>query len=159
MPADAVNIDSRPDVAVEMPCRVEPVEGASRLIPLDKPRWRAVLRRLEGKTVTVRVIRTKKRTSPQNAYLWGVVYVDILEGLRALAEENGEEPAFTTDEDLHEAMKWLFLRVKVVLPGGEMIERPGDSRNLTMERFSEFVSDIKRWAYGYGIPIREAGEE
>jgi len=156
MPADAVNIDTRPDVAVEMPCRVEPVEGASRLVPLDKPRWRAVMRRLEGKTVTVRVIRTKKRTGPQNAYLWGVVYVDILQGLRALAEENGEEPAFTVDDDLHEAMKWLFLRKRVVLPGGEMIERPGDSRRLTMERFSEFVSEVIRWAAGYGIEIREA---
>lgn len=152
----AVNIDTRPDVAVEMPCRVEPIEGASRLVPLDKPRWRAVLRRLEGKTVTVRVIRTKKRSSPQNAFLWGVVYVDILAGLRALAEDSGEEPAFEIDEDLHEAMKWLWLRRRVVLPGGEMIERPGDSRKLTMEQFSEFVSRVIAWAAGYGIEVRSS---
>ncbi len=152
----AVNIDTKIDVAVEMPCRVEPIEGASRLVPLDEPRWRAVLRRLEGKTVTVKVIRTKKRTSPQNAYLWGVVYVDILQGLRAIAEESGEEPVYTIDDDLHDAMKWLFLRVKEVFPGGEFIERPGKSRRLTMEQFSEFVSQVIRWAAGYGIEVRSS---
>lgn len=152
-----VDLDARPDVAVTMPCRVEQPEGQeAQLVPLSKARWRAVLSRLAGRTVLVKVIRTKKRSDPQNRYLWGVVYVDVLEGLRALAEDAGEAPVFTEDEDLHAAMKWLFLKRQRVLPGGEVLEVPGSSANLTMEQFSEFVSRIMAWAGGYGIEIRSA---
>jgi hypothetical protein len=153
---DAINIDSRPDVAVEMPCRVELVDEEPFLIPHVKARWRAVLSRLAGKTVTVRIIRTKKRSLPQNSFLWGVVYADVLEGLRALAEEAGEPAVFATDEELHEAMKWLFLKRQAVLPGGEVVEVPGRSSRLTVEQFSEFVSRVTAWAAGYGIRVRSS---
>jgi len=153
----SVDVDSRPDVAVEMDCHVEVAEsGEPRLLPLHRARWRAVLTRLKDRTVLVRIIRTKKRSNPQNAYLWGVVYVDVMEGLRALAEEAGEAPVFATDEDLHDAMKWKFLRHQDVLPGGEIVERPGRSSRLTMEQFSEFVSRIIAWAAGYGITVRSS---
>jgi hypothetical protein len=104
----------------------------------------------------VRIIRTKARTLQQNAYLWGVVYVDVLEGLRAIAEEAGEPVVFATDEELHLAMKWKFLRRQIVLPGGELVEVPGSSARLTMEQFSEFVSHVIAWAAGYGIDVRHA---
>ena len=159
MPDDLVNVDTRPDVAVEMPCRIESDDkGEARLIPLYRPRWRAVLARLVGRTVTVRIVRTKKRSSPQNRYLWSIVYVDVLEGLRAVAEEAGEPPVLATDEELHIAMKWLFLRRQSVLPGGEVIEVPGRSSQLTMEQFSEFVSRVIAWAAGYGIRVRTSEE-
>src|SRR5207245_2553358 len=112
------------------------------------------LARLVGRTVTVRISRTKARSSPQNRFLWGVVYVDVLEGLRALAEDAGESVVFATDEELHVAMKWLYLKRQVRLPGGEVIEAPGESRRLTMEQFSEFVSRIIAWAASYGIQVR-----
>ena len=140
-----------------MPCRVVQQEShEAELVPFHRPRWRAVVSRLVGKTVTVRIIRTKARTLPQNAYLWGVVYVDVLEGLRALAEEQGEPPVFATDEELHLAMKWKFLRRQAVLPGGELVDIPGSSAILTMEQFSEFVSRIIAWAAGYGIEVRSS---
>lgn len=154
-----INIDTRPDIAIEMPCRVEQDEGSeARLVPLNKSRWRAVVSRLVGRTVTVRIIRTKARTLPQNAYLWGVVYVDVIEGLRALAEDAGEQPVFSTAEELHEAMRWLHLRRQTVMPGGEVIDIPGRSSILTMEQFAEFVSRIIAWAAGYGIEVRTSEE-
>lgn len=152
----AVNVDIRPDVAVEMPCGVEMVDGAPSFVPHHRPRWRAVLARLVGKTVTVRIVRTKKRSTPANNYLWGIVYVDVLEGLKAIAEEAGEPVVFANADELHEAMKWRFLKRVRVLPGGEVIETPGSSAVLTMEQFSEFVSQIVAWAAGYGIAVRES---
>lgn len=153
-----INVDVRPDVAVEMSCRVDPVDTRAtvELVPLYPPRWKAVLSRLTGRTVTVRISRTKKRSDPQNRYLWGCVYVDVLEGLRALAEDAGEPVVFATAEELHLAMKWLFLKRQVRLPGGEVIEAPGESKRLTMEQFSEFVSRIIAWAAGYGITVRSS---
>lgn len=154
---DLINIDTRPDVAVDMPGRIERDEsGEARIIPFHKARWRAVVNRLIDQVVVLRIIRKKKRTLPQNAYLWGVVYVDVLEGLRAIAEEAGESVVFDDDEDLHDAMKWKFLRRQRVMPGGELVETLGSSAKLTVEQFSAFVEQISAWAGHYGISVRSA---
>ena len=69
MEAATVDVDARPDVAVEMRCQVT----GGELKPIYLPRWRAVLGRLEGRTVLVRIIRRKQRSEAANRYLWGVV--------------------------------------------------------------------------------------
>ena len=160
---DTINIDDTGEVRLlEMPARVEMIEGHRhpRLIPANGGKWLSVLSRHLGKPgLRVVLLRAKQRRSqPQNRYLWGVVYVDVLEGMREKAIECGFEPPFASVDDVHEWGKWRFLRVKRVFPGGEIEEVAGSTRT-TLERFADYVSQLSAWAGERGIYIRQPHEE
>lgn len=158
--SDTINLDDTGEVRLlEMPARVEMVEGKPRLIPRNPSRWLAVLGSNVGRELEVVLVRPKQRRSaPQNRLLWGVVYRDILEGMRRQAIEADMEPPFATVDDVHSWGKWRFLRVQRALPGGEIEEVPGSTRT-TLERFSDYVSQLSAWAADRRIYVRQAGEE
>ena len=99
---------------------------------------------LEGKEVELTVYkRRKRRSKSQNQYVWGIVYEVI-----------SESTGYTTDE-VHEAMKMLFLRVhRDGLP-----DTVRSTSDLTTAEFSDYVDKIKRWASEkLGCYIPDAGE-
>jgi hypothetical protein len=150
---DGISVDVRPDVAVEMLCRVEQAEGEeARLVPLFRPRWRAVLSRLAGRTVVVRIIRTKKRSLAQNRLLWHV-YEEVLRELRKLAADVDERCPFRDAEELHETMKYVLIGPTVRRFQGTELEIPASSRELTVEQFSAYVSGIVGFWAKRGIYI------
>ena len=158
---DLVDIDSPPEVAVEVAATVEETpEGRPVLLPTDAGRWVAALKRLVGKPIRVALIREKNtRTGKQNRYLHGVVYVDILLGMRQLAQELGCEPPFRSKDDVHEWAKWKWLRTRRVFPGGEEEEMAGSTRKLTTKEFTEYADSIAAWGAQRGIYVRRPGEQ
>ena len=77
----SVSIDLRPELPIlDMPASVAFVDGKPTLVPIAISKWMAVLSRNAEKKLTVRIYkRRSKRSNPQNAYLWAVVYPDLYE--------------------------------------------------------------------------------
>lgn len=157
---DTINLDDTGEVRLlEMPARAEMLDGRPRLIPRVSSRWLAVLKRNVGRDLTIVLVRAKRRRShAQNRYLWAVVYLDILEGMRERAIEADMEPPFASVEDVHAWAKWRFLRVQRAFPGGEIEEVAGSTRT-TLERFADYVSQLLAWSSERGIYVRQPHEE
>jgi len=87
----------------------------------------------------------KKRSNPQNAYLWGVVYPILLQGLN----EVGYNEILDIDE-VHDFCKTRFLKKEVVNEyTGEIIQTIGSTKKLTTLEFSEYLDRIKQFADEY----------
>jgi len=85
---------------------------------------------LEGKEVDVIVRKHKKnRSNNQNAYYWGVC-------IKILSEELGY-----TDDEVHEAMKMLFLQDNL-----RKIPTLRSTAALSTVEFEEYIEKIRQWA-------------
>jgi hypothetical protein len=153
----AVNIDSRGEVLTEVSARVVKDEsGKPRLEPMPdtKARWYAALNRHAGKG-PLRVVLSRvseRRSSIQNRLLW-YVYRQVLEGLRELALEAGETSPFRDEDDVHEAMKHLFLGVTVRRFKGGEIEILPSTTTLDTFQFSRYVNNVVAWAAKHGVYV------
>ena len=124
------------------------VDEHGRLQALEAGRFAGYMARLRGKVVEVTVRPERKhRSLNANRYYWGVV-------VAAAAEWSGHEP-----EEMHEVWKALFLpRVQVLLPTGELVDRPGSTTELDTEQFSDFVNKAIRWLGEQGVPVPASSE-
>lgn len=96
----------------------------------------------------------KKRSNPQNAYLWGVVYPLILQGLKDLGYE------LVTPEQVHELMKFKFLQTEIANKDGEYIETIRSTTELTTTEFMDYLAEIWTWSKEYlNIYIPEPNEK
>ena len=88
---------------------------------------------LEGKTIDVTVENHRtKRSTPQNSYLWGVVY-------EVIARHTG----YSSDQ-VHDLMRYQFLRVEDGrTPGLYTIT---STAKLSKDEFSTYIEEIKLWA-------------
>lgn len=98
------------------------------------------MERLEGQEIQFLIEKRKKqRSNDQNAYYWGVI-------VEMLADEFG----YTKDE-MHEALKWQFLRVKSD-HGPDTVRSTSD---LSTAEFEALAQQIRDWAlveYNVNIP-------
>lgn len=94
-------------------------------------KYRAYLAGFKEGTRIELVLRrqTKRRTDPQNKYYWGCI-VPIL----------GEHFGYTKEE-MHEALKWLFLRKPESDP-----PTVGSTAKLDTRAFNEYIEQIQMWA-------------
>lgn len=103
-----------------------------------------------GKEIEVTIQRKKKhRSDPQNRYYWGVVVEMIRAGMKDMGDA-------VTVEQVHEFLKWRFLRVqKVDENTGEVLyEYAGSTRKLGTIAFSEYVENCCKFAGEYlGVEI------
>ena len=141
-----INVDSRGEIQHELAARVvEGAEGRPLLEPLPGTagRWRTLLTRHMGKgALRITISRvSQRRSTAQNRLLWRV-YREILRELRTLALDVGEPCPFRDEEDVHQAMKHLFIGVTVQRFRGEEIEIPPTTTKLTIEQFSAYLSAI-----------------
>lgn len=159
--SDAVDIDKRPHVQLELAARVALGSNCTVLEPVNSKTWSPALEALLGEVVSVTVTRAKRtRSGLQNNYLWGMVYPDVLSGLRELAVNAGGVCPFISANDLHEAMKYMVLGLEVItLPGAGTLARPSTTTKLDSAQFSDYVSRIIRWAGERGISVRAPGDE
>lgn len=104
-----------------------------RLVFDDKERFDRYKMRLNGRVEVVVKPYRRRRTIPQNAYLWAVVY-----GL--IADYTG-----MTQEEVHEAMKMMF-RKKIVEVKGRRIETVDSTADASTAEFSEYIERIKAFA-------------
>jgi len=101
--------------------------------------------RMDGDTaVDVTIERhRKKRSNAENSYYWSVP-------IKILAEHFGYTP-----EEMHGALKWLFLRVH----RDGMPDTVRNSRDLSTTEFEEYCSNIRIWASNdWGVFIPEPNE-
>ena len=126
----------------------EVIEG--KLVIPDREGFAQSVRAMSGKVVlTIEPFR-RKRSSQQNRYYFGVVIEHVREGLL----EKGHE---YTPIEVHEAMKWKFLRAHE-----DNVEVPTvrSTTTLTTKEFEDFCENIRRWASEYlGKVIPEPGQE
>lgn len=86
----------------------------------------------------------KQRSNEQNRYYWGVV-------VKILSEEWG-----WLSDDLHDALKWHFLRV----PGENGLpDRAGSTASLSTIEFEDYLEKVRVWAITeYEIYIPQPNE-
>lgn len=88
-----------------------------------------------------------KRSNPQNAYLWGVVYPLVKDGLIEIGFDE-----FKQDFELemtHELCKFRFLKKEIVSNDGEIIKTIGSTTKLTTVQFNEYFGSVHKWASEY----------
>lgn len=108
----------------------------------DNPKWfKGMFQLYEDCRVRVLVERYKANaTKEQWGYLWGVVYPEA-------ARVTGH-----SQEELHEIMKSMHLRRKMVWRGHEVTTVRGAS-DLTMNELAEFITDVVFTLNELGIEI------
>ena len=119
----------------------------------DREGFQRYAQSFEGQPVSITIEReTNGRSTPQNSYLWGVVY-------KLLADFTGDDV-----ESIHEEMKTRFLpkrveRVNQETGEVEELTVPGSTRKLTTTEFSEYVQKIQVWAASWlSLVIPDPGQ-
>lgn len=82
----------------------------------------------------------RKRSNPQNRYLWGVVYPLMAAGFRDLGWQYDEEM-------VHFKMKQAFLTQTLVNEKtGEVETVLGSTKELDTDSMTTFIENVKMWA-------------
>lgn len=154
---DSIDINRKGEVVTEMSGRVRLDEKGRPLLeplPGQVGRWNAVLARHAGKgQVRVAISRVSERRShAQNRLLW-LIYRQIMEGLRERALDVGERCPLADEDELHEAMKHLFIGRSLVKVGAEKLELAPTTTTLTVEQFSTYTSNVIAWAARHSIYV------
>lgn len=101
---------------------------------------RAWLQTLEGQEVWAQFAKKKKRRSDnQNAYYWGVV-------VKMLGDHLGMTP-----EEVHDALKWKFLRKSV-----SGLDTTRSTASLTTTNFEDYLQAVRTWAsteLAFNLPL------
>lgn len=125
------------------------IDGA---LKLPGAKIRSEVRVFEGKEIELTIRKKRKhRSDPQNRYYWGVV----VEMIRAGMKEMGDT---VTPNQVHEFLKWRFLRVsKVDETTGEVLyEYVGSTAKLKTVEFWEYIEKCCQFAaemLGVSIPL------
>ena len=97
----------------------------------------------DGRYVLTLERKVNKRSTSQNNYLWGVVYPVVLNGLKNAGYN------ITASEEVHDLLKYRFLKKHFENKDGEYIMSVGSTSELTTTEFMEYISNIKSWALEY----------
>lgn len=116
------------------------------------------IRTFEGKTVNVTIqLHRKRRSNPQNAYMWGVVIPLIQEGLK---DATGEVRDF---ESIHyQILLPLFAPKREIVnkETGEVVSEKMTSSEMTTTEMMEYFQSIQKWAAEFlGINIPDPNQE
>lgn len=105
------------------------------LLISNKEVFKSYLRNFEGKDIALTIkepSRTRQRSNKENSYLWGVVY-------QIISQHTGYHP-----EEVHEAMKWKFLKKE-----GELMDTVISTASLDTIAFEQYVEKVRSWAGQY----------
>lgn len=106
-----------------------------------------------GKDVVIEIERkAKSRSLKQNNYYHGVVVQEVRIGFLNVGYD-------MKANEVHHFLKQKFNIVQVPGVGGEVIEVPGSTTEMTTVQFMEYVERIARWAAEYlGVVIPAPNE-
>ena len=107
---------------------------------VNRKRLQNDLLQFKGCTVELTIKKRNTRSTPQNNYLWGVLYAEIVIRLRALGNTD-------VDADwVHEFCKLEFNSIEIVGSGGEVIgKRGGSTTDMNKEAMSVYWDKIILW--------------
>lgn len=110
-----------------------------RLILNEPEKFKEYLLRLNGKQIQLALEKYKRpRSAAENRYYWGVV-------IEILGNHFGSLP-----NEVHDALRWLFLRKDGQLPTVR------STASLSEPEFLKYLEQIRFWAlteYGIDIPL------
>lgn len=96
----------------------------------------------------------KKRSNPQNAYLFGVVYPIVLDALKSQGFNDMDI------EKVHDLLKLKFLKIEVVSSDGVVLQILGSTAKLTTSEFMDYLANIKESSQEYlGVYVPSPNEQ
>lgn len=109
----------------------------------------------EGKEITIKIEKAKKkRSNPQNAYMWGVVIPIVQNCLK----DSGN---VFSGSQTHELLKYKFLKETILVneTTGEFVERIKSSTELSTSQMMDYFAEIREWVFDFwGVQIPEPNE-
>lgn len=115
--------------------------------------YKAYLNSLPVGRYEVTIKKAKRRSTPQNAYYWGVVVPIVFKGLRDAGFE------LRNNDDAHSVIKQLFLKSAEEI-NGIKIEKIGSTAELKVSEFMDLLQNISVWAFDYlGVTIPEPNQQ
>ena len=109
-----------------------------KLILDNERRFKADLKALKDGVYELSLRPKNRRSTPQNAYLWGVVYKEVQLALIDLGND-------VSVDEVHEFLKQKFNPVEIL--GAESSDTIGGSTaGMTKDEFSNYVEKIGQWA-------------
>lgn len=115
-------------------------EGKLKLVQPDL--FKRYLHSLRGEIELIVRKWKKRRTDNQNKYYWGVVIPILCESLGY------------SDEEMHEALKWKFLRNR----DKEKLPTVKSTSGLSTIEFNNYINEIVRWSAQEGIIIPDPNQ-
>jgi hypothetical protein len=114
------------------------------------------IRTFEGKQVTIKIERTKKkRSNPQNSYMWGIIIPIVQNTLK-------EAGHTLTQEQTHDLLKLKFLKETILAneETGEYIERIKSTTELSTSQMMDYFASIREWIFDFfGVEIPLPNED
>lgn len=83
-------------------------------------------------------LRSKKRSTPQNSYYWGVVIPLVQHAINDLGNEFSKE-------ETHEFLKAKFNYKEVEITEGHYIDVPQSTTKLDTTGFNEYIEKVQRF--------------
>lgn len=119
----------------------------------NRKRFEQWCRENSGKDVVVKIERKyKKRSNPQNRFYHGVVVQEVKLGFLNVGYD-------MKADEVHHFLKQKFNILQIPGVGGEVIEVPGSTTDMTTVQFMEYVERIAQWAAEYlGVVIPAPNE-
>jgi hypothetical protein len=112
-----------------------------KLILDNRKRFEQDLKSLKDGLYELSIRAKNRRSTMQNAYLWGVVYKEIQLALIDLGND-------LSTEDVHEFLKSKFNPVEI--KGTETVDTIGGSTaGMNKEEFSTYIDKISKWAFDF----------
>lgn len=106
----------------------------------NRKRLQSDLLKFKGCAVEIVIKKKNRRSTPQNRYLWGVLYKEIEVRLRDLGND-------MSVDDVHEFCKSEFNKVEILGDGGEVIGKKGGSTtDMNKEEMSAYWDKVIFWA-------------
>lgn len=121
----------------------------------NKTTLRDALKSLRDGRYSLKIEPKNKRTLPQNAFYWAVVCQIVLDCLRDVGYNE-----IRTVSDVHEILKYKFLKKQVVSEHGEVIEVLKSTAELSKQEFNTYLEEIAQWvAESFGVTLPAPGTQ
>ncbi|WP_396195906.1 recombination protein NinB [Flavobacterium sp.] len=110
----------------------------------------------EGKQIVIKIEKAKKkRSTPQNSYLWGVVVPIVQNTLKEVGHT-------LTKDQTHDLLKLKFLKETLIVDEstGETIERIKSTTELSTSQMMDYFAGIREWIFDFfGVTIPEPNQD
>lgn len=110
----------------------------------NKPKMKAFFEAHEPGTYLLTSKARKIRSLPQNAYIHGVLFPEVL-----IAMRNAGYAEIRTPEDAKVVCKELFLKKQITNGKGDSVYIVRNTSDLTKLEMTEFIENVRIWAFDY----------
>lgn len=124
------------------------------VLKCNRKTFQAIVESFNGKRIEISFTKARKsRSNQQNRYYWGCLIPILKSTLKDLGNE-------FTPEQVHDMLKYKFLKKDVHVKDGEFITKITSSTELSTSEFMDYIADIQRWsAEFFGVEIPDPNEQ